>query len=90
MYKKLEVASLTTRGARTLLTELSEVLSDAEVLRLVQNYEVFIDQDDCPCAVVPAEICRFATEHLIYLDFDDVDVDTAVPGEDYGFDGDDR
>lgn len=90
MSKTFEVVSLTKTGARSLMRELSTVLSDQAVMSFVQRYEVTLDQDGCPCAVVPTEMCRFATEDLIYLDFDDVNIDTAMPGEDYGVYGDDR
>ena len=90
MGKTFEVVSLTKTGARSLMRELSEVLSDAQVLNFVQRFELDLDQDGCPCAVVPADLCRFATEDLIYLDFDDVHIESAVPGEDYGVYGDDR
>ena len=90
MSKTFEVVSLTKTGARSLMRELSTVLSDAQVLSFVKRFEVTLDQDGCPCAVVPADLCRFATEDLIYLDFDDVHIESAVPGEDYGVYGDDR
>lgn len=90
MTKNFEVVSLTKTGARSLMRELSEVLSDAQVLNFVQRFEITVDEDGCPCAVVPASLCRFATEDLIYFDFDEVHIESAMPGEDYGVGGDDR
>lgn len=90
MSKTFEVVSLFPAGARSLMRELADVLSDEAAMRFVQRFEVTLDQDGCPCAVVPADLCRFATEDLIYLDFDEVHLDSAVPGEDYGVGGDDR
>lgn len=90
MIKNFALVSLIPSGARSLMRELSEVLTDDEVMLFAQRYALDVDEDGCPYAVVPAELCRFATEDLIYLDFDDVHLESAVPGEDYGFDGDDR
>jgi hypothetical protein len=83
MSHNFEVLSLTAQGARTLLIELLDVLSDRAVLDFVDRFELHMDEHGCPCAVVPAKMSRFGTEDLIYLDFDDVEVSTAVAGEDY-------
>lgn len=90
MTKNFEVVSLSKTGARSLMRELSEILSDAQVATFVQRFEVTLDEDGCPCAVVPEELCRVAAEDRVYLDSADVHIDTAMPGEDYGVGGDDR
>jgi hypothetical protein len=90
MQRKAEVVGLNVLGARTLMRDLSDLLSDAEVLKFASRFEVYLHADQGPIAEIPAGKARDPNEDFVMLDYEHVDLSTAMPGEDYGVYGDDR
>lgn len=67
-------ARLTAEGRRHLLRELSEVLSDAEVKKLLSDLplDVYIEEGEGPWAVIPVTLARKRWDTEVFLDWEDV------------------
>lgn len=77
-----EPMRLTKHGSRSLVRELSRVLSDEAIEKMLEGIPVHVYSDgDGPCAEIPAAWAVSRGEVLMCLDTDDVVPDDSFGGD---------